>query len=196
DDVVVGNLEADVAHRHLDQPPAGAIQQGDDLDRGGAPRAQLAQKIVEGQAGVDDVFDQHHVPALDRIVDVARDANPLVRLGAGVLLEVEVIDHERDLDLAREVREKEGDALEDADQDDRAAAVVAGDLPAERPKTSFELHRRDEDAADVLLAQVLDLERSISRLGEELLVVLAVEQADVDVRVNLAKHPQLAVLRR
>ena len=154
-----------------------------------------ASIIVEGETGVDDVFDQEQVTALDRIVDVARDANAFARLRAGVAPEVEIVDDEWDLDLARQVGHEEGDALEHSDQDDRTPAVVTRDLCRERAHARLELHRGDDDVADVLLAQVLHLDSAVARLGEELLVVLSVQQPDVDIGIQLAQEADLAILR-
>src|SRR5207244_13038396 len=61
----------------------------------------------------------------------------------------------------------------------------ARDLARQRPHSRLELDRRDEDLADVLLAQVLDVERPVAGLGQQLVVVLAVQQPDVDVGIQL-----------
>jgi len=43
---------------------------------------------------------------------------------------------------------------------------------------------------------VLHVERAVAGLGQQLVVVLAVQQPDVDVGIQLLQQPQLAVLRR
>src|SRR5207249_4283921 len=105
DDVVIGDLESDIANRDLHQAAQRAVEKRDDLERGRLSPPQLGQHIVDGEAGVDDVLDEQDVPALDGIVDVARDAHARVRLSGGEALQVEIVDHERDLDcLARSAR--------------------------------------------------------------------------------------------
>src|SRR5213079_1625951 len=127
EDVVVGDLKPHVSHRDVDQPAERAVEEGDHLEGCRPAVAKLAQDIVEGEAGVDDVLDQEHVPALDRVVDVADDADSILRLRPGKAVQVEVVDYERHVDLPRQVGEEEGDALQHADQDERLAAVVARD---------------------------------------------------------------------
>src|SRR4029077_14321235 len=102
---------------NVDQAPAGAVQQRHDIERGRAPPAKLREHVVECQAGVDDVLHQQHVAAFDRVVEVARDSYALMRLRARETPEVEVVDHERNLYLPREVGEEEGHALEYTDED-------------------------------------------------------------------------------
>src|SRR5690348_6864050 len=98
------------------------------------------------------------MPSLDWVVDVAGDAHAVLGLGAREPSQVEVVDHERHLDLTGEVGKEEGDALEHADHDEGLVLVVAGDLAAKRAHARLELDRRDEDLADVLLAKMLDLQ--------------------------------------
>jgi len=124
------------------------------------------------------------------------DADALAGLRAGVALEVEVIEDEWNFYLAREVGQKEGNALEHSHQHYRAPAIVTGDLPRERAYASLELERGDDDGADVLLAKVLDLDGSVAGFGQELLIVLAIKQPHVYVGVKLAQQPHLAVLWR
>src|SRR5256885_8920444 len=73
-------------------------------------------------------------------------------LRAGEALQVEIVDHEGDLDLAREVGHEEGDAFQNPDEHQGLAAVVSRDLAAERANARLELDRRDQDLADVFLA--------------------------------------------
>ena len=122
-----------------------------------------------GLALVDALHD-----AGAKVAFVARDAHPVLRLGSRVSPQVQVVDDERNLDLAGQVGEEERDALEHPDEHQRLAAVIARDLSAERPDACFKLHRRDQDLADVFLLEVLDLQCSVAGFGKQLLVVLAV----------------------
>ena len=71
DDELVGDLEAHVVHRDVDQPPRGLVEQRADPERGRALAAQVADEVVERQAGVDDVLDEQDV-----LVGDARPTGP------------------------------------------------------------------------------------------------------------------------
>src|SRR3972149_3014279 len=70
----VGNLEADVVHRDFLEAAGGLVEERGDLERLGLARLQDAVEVVEGQAGVEDVFDDDDVQALDGVVEVLGDA--------------------------------------------------------------------------------------------------------------------------
>jgi hypothetical protein len=55
------DLEADVPRRQLDLAAIGLRQQGADLECRRPAGAEAAQKVLEGQAGVDDVLDDQDV---------------------------------------------------------------------------------------------------------------------------------------
>src|SRR5215211_5212080 len=65
-----GDVEGLVLHRHLDPQLVRLAEQHAHLERGRPPRPQRRQQVVEGQPGVHDVLDQHHVPALDLVVEI------------------------------------------------------------------------------------------------------------------------------
>ena len=79
--------------------------------------------------------------ALDRIVGISYDAHPIPGLRARETMQVQVVDDERHLDLAREIGEKERDALEHADHDERLPAVVPRYLPPEGAQPRLQLDR-------------------------------------------------------
>src|ERR1700737_1824014 len=66
DDEPVRNLEPAVRDRkRFEDSPAGAVQQGAELQARWGARLQQAQQVSGGEAGVDDVLDQEHVPSRD-----------------------------------------------------------------------------------------------------------------------------------
>ena len=99
-------------------------------DLGMLLQKDLAQ-IGEGEAGVENVFDDEHVLALDGLVEIldeldcAGGALALAVAGDGDEVEGGV-----GLDGARKVDEEKRRALEHADHDQLFAVQVAGDLRA------------------------------------------------------------------
>jgi hypothetical protein len=69
-------------------------------------------------------------------------------VGAVVAGEFDEVDRVVDPDLAREVGEKDEARLEQRDQQQLAALVLAGDLGAELADPRSQLLRREEDVAD------------------------------------------------
>src|SRR6188508_1963126 len=65
DDEPVRDREADVVDGDLGQPSRGLVEQAADPDRGRVALPEVAQEVVERQAGVDDVLDEDHVASLD-----------------------------------------------------------------------------------------------------------------------------------
>src|SRR6478752_8180618 len=81
-DELVRDVEPDVAH--LDRHLLGLrlAEGGHDLQAGGVAAAQVADQVRQGQAGVDDVLDDQHVPAGDVGVQVLEDPDHPGGLGA------------------------------------------------------------------------------------------------------------------
>ena len=69
----VRDLEADVARGQVDLAPLGLGEQRADLERGRVAGPEVAQQVLQRQAGVDDVLDDQDVAALDRGVEVLED---------------------------------------------------------------------------------------------------------------------------
>ena len=55
---LVRNLEADVVHRHFGYPPVGLVEQDGNLERTRPAGLQEAVEVVEGESGVEDVFNR------------------------------------------------------------------------------------------------------------------------------------------
>ena len=70
DDELVGDLEAYVVGFDGDEAALGLVEAGGDLQRGGLVLEHQAAEVAEGEAGVEDVFDDDDVLALDGVVDV------------------------------------------------------------------------------------------------------------------------------
>src|SRR5687768_2953416 len=54
DDEAVRDREAGVVDRDLREPPCGLVEQAADPDRGWVALPQVAQQVIQGEAGVDD----------------------------------------------------------------------------------------------------------------------------------------------
>ena len=106
---------------------------------------ELAQ-VAEGEAGVEDVFDEEDVFAFDRVVDVLDELDGTGGdTGAAVAGNGDEVEGVVDADGTREVGEKDGRALEDADENDGLAGVVAADLSAEGVDAVGDLLLGEED---------------------------------------------------
>ena len=94
----------------------------------------------------------------------------------------------------RQVGQEEGDALQDTDQHDRLAGIVAEIWrPGRHP--SWISGGAEQHLLDLLRAQRGDIDRAVAEARQEFVVVLAVDQGDVDVRVELAEPRTLRFLR-
>src|SRR3954454_11344572 len=125
----VRDLEAGEPQREVDLAPRRLGEQRADLERRRVAGAEVAQQVLQREAGVDDVLDDQDVAALDRRVEVLEDPNDPagVRLRA-VAGDRHEVDLDRDLDLAHQVAEEEHGALEHPDEQQVAVLVVARDL--------------------------------------------------------------------
>ncbi len=78
-----------------------------------------AAEVAEGEAGVEDVFDEDDVFAFDGVVDVLDELDGAGGdAGAAVAGDGDEVEGVVDLDGACEVGEEDGGAFEDADEDD------------------------------------------------------------------------------
>ncbi len=146
DDELIGDLEGDVVGLDGDESAVGLVEAGGDLERGGLVLQHHLAKEAEGEAGIEDVFDQDDVLAFDGIVDVldeldgaGGDTGPAV---AGDGDEVEGV---VDLDGAGEVSEEDGCSLENTDEHDGLAFVFGRDLCADLADACLDLLSGEED---------------------------------------------------
>ncbi len=70
DDELVGDLEGYVVGFDGDEAALGFVEAGGDLEGGGFVLEHEAAEVAEGEAGVEDVFDDDDVLAFDGVVDV------------------------------------------------------------------------------------------------------------------------------
>ncbi len=125
DDELVGDLEGYVVGFDGDEAALGFVEAGGDLERGGLVLEHEAAEVAEGEAGVEDVFDEDDVLALDGVVDVLDELDGAGGdAGAAVAGDGDEVEGVVDLDGAGEVGEEDGCAFEDADEDDGLAGVV------------------------------------------------------------------------
>src|SRR5919197_3771303 len=144
----VRDLEADVADGNIDLAPAGLGQEGADLEARGLTRLEVAEQVRERQPRVDDVLDDEHVAVLDVDVEVLEDADDARGVGRCAVArdghEVDLAGHGQ---VAHQVGHEEDGALQHADQQQVAAAVVGGDLLAELGNARGEPLLVDQDLA-------------------------------------------------
>jgi hypothetical protein len=132
DDEAVGDGEAYVVGFDGDEAALGFVETGGDLERCRFVLEHEAAEVAEGEAGVEDVFDEDDVFAFDGIVDVLYELDGAGGdLGAAVAGDGDEVEGVVDLDGAGEVGEEDGSAFEDADEDDAVSGVVGGDLLAD-----------------------------------------------------------------
>jgi len=131
-DELVGDLEAYVVGLDGDEAAIGLVEAGGDLERGGFVLEHEAAEITESETGIEDVFDDDDVLALDGVVDVFDELDGARGdAGAAVTGDSDEVEGGVDSDGAGEIGEEDGCAFENADEDDGLAGVVGGDLLAE-----------------------------------------------------------------
>jgi hypothetical protein len=150
DEELVGNGEADVAHRKVvDEPPVGPVEEGRRRERRRPSQRERPAEVVERQAGVDDVLDDQDVSALDLAVEVLEQADPRVAAGSrpGVAGELDEVEAMVDRQGAREVGDEDEARFERGDEQRLAPLVVMRELAAQLGDA-----RRDLPGAEVGLA--------------------------------------------
>ena len=75
DDELVVDLETDVLDRHVDLAAAGFAQQARGLEALGVACAKNFEQVRERLSGVNNVFDDDDVTALERDVEVLQQAD-------------------------------------------------------------------------------------------------------------------------
>ena len=105
-----------------------------------------AAEVAEGEAGVEDVFDEDDVLAFDGVVDVLDKLDGTGGdAGAAVTGDGDEVEGIVDPDGASEVGEEDGGPFEDPDEDDGLAFVVGGDLCSDLAGAVGDLLFGDED---------------------------------------------------
>src|SRR5690242_3883808 len=122
----VVDLRSHVANGERHDAPCGPVQQRAHIEGPGRALPDVRQEVREGQAGVDQVLDEHDVATLDVDVEVLED--PYATGVRGVSGDGEEVDRDVDVgDGAHKVREEDQRPLQHADEHD-AVGVIAGDL--------------------------------------------------------------------
>src|SRR6185312_13268757 len=146
DDKLVGNGEADVIGVDLFEAARGLVEQRGDAQRAWVVPLEQAAQEVQRQAGIQDVFYEDDVLTFDGLIEVldeldgAAAALPFAVAGNGHEIEGVV-----DRNAARQIRQKNGCALEDADENDLFARVIPIDLPAHLHDTLANAFAAEED---------------------------------------------------
>src|SRR5262249_10332046 len=175
DEELVGDGEADVPNGEiLDQPAVRTVEQRDGGERRGRTECERLAQVVERQARVDDVLDDHDVPAGDLRVEVLEqpDARVAALIGAGgVARELEEVEPVRDADGAREVGDEDEARLCGRARGGLAAVVAARERAAELAAARLQPLPREVDVAEAWAAaydasssRYRSARRSMSRL--------------------------------
>src|SRR5699024_5928303 len=112
--------------------------------------AEVGQQPLQGQAGVDDVFDDQDVAPGDVAGEVLEDAHHAGGLGArAVGGDRHPVHLDLEVDLTCEVRHHHHRAAQHADQDRRLVRIVLGDLPSDLGEPIADLLLVQQHAVDV-----------------------------------------------
>jgi hypothetical protein len=143
---LIGDFEGDVVGFDGDEAALGLVEAGGDLERGRFVLEHHLAQEAEGEAGVEDVFDEDDVFAFDGVVDVLDELDGSGGdFGAAVAGDGDEVEGVVDLDGAGEVGEEDGCAFEDADEDDGVSGVVGGDLFPDSADAFGDLFFADEN---------------------------------------------------
>ena len=155
---VVGDDEAAVVDLYFFfDARLGFIEEGGELDGAGAAGAEDLEEAGECMAGVDNVFDDDHVLAADRIAEVFEDLDIAGGLCAVFIArDGHEIDRESQVDGPDKVGEKDARALQNADQHEIAILEFGGDLGAELFDAVSDLIFVDEDL-EILIGKLRGL---------------------------------------
>ena len=150
DDELVGDFEGDVVGFDGDEAARGFVEAGCDFEGCGLVLEHEASEITEGETGVEDVFDEDDVLALDGVVDVFDEFDGSTGdFGSAVAGDRNEVEGVVDVDGASEVGEEDGCAFEDSDEDDGLSVgmsgVVCGDLSADLAGAVGDLLFGEED---------------------------------------------------
>src|SRR5579875_163535 len=145
-DEAVGYLEADEVGLDGDEAALGFVEAGGDFQRRGLVREHELAEVAEGEAGIEDVFDEDDVLAFDGGVDVLDELDGAgADTGAAVAGDGDEVEGVVDGDGTGEVGEKDGCAFENADEDDGLTGVLDADLFADGGDALGDLFVREED---------------------------------------------------
>ena len=128
DDEPILDREADVLDLDVDLAPRGLAEEAGRAQRLRAARPQDVLQVGERQAGVDDVFDDDDVAAVERRVEVLQQPDLAGRRRAlGVARHRHEVERDVAVHVAHEIRQEHERALEHRDKM-QAVGEVAADL--------------------------------------------------------------------
>src|SRR5450759_797307 len=155
------------------------VEQGADLERGRATCVQVLEQVAQREPGVDDVFDDDDVPALDVRVQVLEDPHHTGRLhGRAVGRARHEVEGDRDSDGAGQVRQEDEGAFEDTDHQYAFRGVVAAYRARKIPHAPLDVSLTEHDLVDLgqgssLVSRALSVRRA-GRLAPGIIFTLAV----------------------
>jgi hypothetical protein len=156
DEQLVGDGEADVADGEvLDEAAVGTVEQRDGGERARRAQRERLAEVVERETGVDDVLDDHDVPAGDLRVEVLEQADAGVAAlvcAGGVARELEEVEAVGDAERAREVGDEDEARLQRRDEQRLEPVVVARELLPELADACLQLPPGEVDLTEAVAA--------------------------------------------
>jgi len=150
DDEFVRDLETGVVGVDIGDAAVGLVKEDGDLEIFGFALLEDAEKVFEGHAGVEDVFDDDDGAAVDAGIEIAGESD----LAAGVRAlavagDGDEVEGNFAADLSGEVGQKEDGTFENADEVEGFVGKVGADLFGDVGDAAMNGGAGDEDA-DVL----------------------------------------------
>lgn len=125
----VGNFKTDVFDRDLVDAGLGFAEECRDGEGGGSSGLEDVAKVLEGEAGVHDVFDENDMLPFDVNVVVFFEVDDAGGLAFAVPTgDLDVVNAEVEVNGAGEIADVGDAPFEDADEDNALARVVGGDF--------------------------------------------------------------------
>lgn len=149
DDEFVADIESDPMGACGSRSAAALAHKDTDAHGAGAEREEAGPGGREGDARIENVIDEEDVGAAEipRRGAYAMDGAGAAGGFPDVAAEPPALEPERHREMAGQVGEEEERSVEDAEQDEVAAAVAGGDLAREAGGAAADRTRGDQDGA-------------------------------------------------
>jgi hypothetical protein len=146
---LVRDGEADVVEWDVvDQTPVGAVEERDGGQAGRLAEREGPGEEVQGQPGVDDVFDDEHMAPDDRGVEILQEPHAAAPVAAGVGRELEEVEGVGDRERPRQVGEEDDARLQRRHQQRVFPGVGGRELGPELPDATLDLLAGEVDLPD------------------------------------------------
>src|SRR5690242_5261656 len=161
----VGNLETDVVRPHLLDARRGLTQKRGHAQRARSALQKHALKISKSPAGIQDVFNENRVEALDAVVQILGQSNLAGTVGGlPIAGHRDEIQGYFEINLPDQIGEENRCALEDTDEVQALAAEIGGDSAAQLADSPLDGITAKENAQLFRLARSLQ-EALLKKVG-------------------------------